>query len=111
MTITCSHCKAENPEGTVRCHFCNYGINDIDLPDSVGGWTLVVLGLLTSISAFFFYDTVLPLSPAEEIAGATTIHNVGLLQNQLMLFLGGCMAALIGSIWLAALSIKSALAK
>jgi len=66
---------------------------------NVKGWGLSILGDLIAIFAFFFYDPSVPSDSSEYVS---RINNLGLMHQQLMIFLAGCFMSIMGAIFLAA---------
>lgn len=79
------------------------------------GWgiALAIGGLLLALAAAFLFDTTatssVPSPLGYGITNTTTVHNIGLMQQQELLFVGGCALFLAGVILGAAGEISDAM--
>jgi amino acid transporter len=65
------------------------------------GFTLAAIGALVAIGSLFLSTSVPTEVPATELFGVThtsEVYNLGKLQTQLLVFIGGCVIAVIGII-------------
>ena len=66
---------------------------------TIAGWALIIAGVCLAIYAMYGYDPSIDGYVGGDYGPAgSRINNIGLLQRQLMLFIGGCALFVSGAI-------------
>ena len=112
MDSSCPVCGRDRVRGAVACacgHIFPLGETETAIGPSEwapsksvmtgAGWLLIIVGVLIAGYALLWYDpSIDAYVPGDLDSIGRRINNTGLLQRQVMLFLGGCFAALAGTI-------------